>query len=157
MRGSWSFERAFLFPCTAPDIYAFFVCRKLSASVGRQKIVCLHWIEKRWQKARNSAIENVFLKRSHDKSWRLWDLEQEEEILHQEGHSAGVHAIDFQVCDCQATQHACGKRIQWLHVNFYLIFEHFISNCYDFFRYQVKLSPLSCCFVLYLGTIDRDW
>ena len=34
---------------------------------------------------------------SYDKSWRLWDLEQEAEVLHQEGHSKGVHDIAFQV------------------------------------------------------------
>lgn len=32
---------------------------------------------------------------SYDNSWRLWDLEVQEEILHQEGHSKGVHDIDF--------------------------------------------------------------
>lgn len=33
----------------------------------------------------------------YDHSWRLWDLVQEEEVLHQEGHSEGVHDITFQV------------------------------------------------------------
>lgn len=32
---------------------------------------------------------------SYDNSWRLWDLEVQEEILHQEGHSKGVHDIHF--------------------------------------------------------------
>jgi U4/U6 small nuclear ribonucleoprotein PRP4 len=32
----------------------------------------------------------------HDKSWRLWDLEQRQEVLHQEGHAKAVHAIAFQ-------------------------------------------------------------
>uniref|UniRef100_A0A3Q2EA20 Uncharacterized protein n=1 Tax=Cyprinodon variegatus TaxID=28743 RepID=A0A3Q2EA20_CYPVA len=31
----------------------------------------------------------------YDNSWRLWDLEVQEEILHQEGHSKGVHDISF--------------------------------------------------------------
>jgi U4/U6 small nuclear ribonucleoprotein PRP4 len=35
---------------------------------------------------------------SYDHSWRLWDLETQEEILHQEGHSKAVHDITFQ-CD----------------------------------------------------------
>lgn len=32
----------------------------------------------------------------YDHSWRLWDLEQKQEVLHQEGHSKGVHCIAFQ-------------------------------------------------------------
>lgn len=32
---------------------------------------------------------------SYDHSWRLWDLEAQEEILHQEGHSKGVYDIAF--------------------------------------------------------------
>ncbi|XP_029942701.1 U4/U6 small nuclear ribonucleoprotein Prp4 [Salarias fasciatus] len=32
---------------------------------------------------------------SYDNSWRLWDLEVQEEILHQEGHSKGVHDLSF--------------------------------------------------------------
>jgi U4/U6 small nuclear ribonucleoprotein PRP4 len=35
---------------------------------------------------------------SYDRSWRLWDLETQEEILHQEGHTKAVHDIAFQ-CD----------------------------------------------------------
>ncbi|EZA53715.1 hypothetical protein DMN91_007730 [Ooceraea biroi] len=34
----------------------------------------------------------------HDASWRLWDLEQQVEVLHQEGHARAVHCISFQ-CD----------------------------------------------------------
>ncbi|CAF4840519.1 unnamed protein product [Rotaria socialis] len=34
----------------------------------------------------------------HDHSWRLWDLETQEEILPQEGHSKAVHDITFH-CD----------------------------------------------------------
>ena len=33
----------------------------------------------------------------YDASWRLWDLEAETEILHQEGHLKAVHDISFQV------------------------------------------------------------
>lgn len=33
----------------------------------------------------------------YDNSWRLWDLEQKQEVLHQEGHSKPVHCIAFQV------------------------------------------------------------
>lgn len=33
----------------------------------------------------------------YDSSWRLWDLEQKQEVLHQEGHSRAVHCIAFQV------------------------------------------------------------
>ncbi|XP_034939357.1 U4/U6 small nuclear ribonucleoprotein Prp4 [Chelonus insularis] len=33
----------------------------------------------------------------YDSSWRLWDLEQQEEVLHQEGHTKAVHCISFQV------------------------------------------------------------
>ena len=33
----------------------------------------------------------------YDNSWRLWDLETTEEVLHQEGHSKAVHCIAFQV------------------------------------------------------------
>lgn len=32
-----------------------------------------------------------------DHSWRLWDLEQKQEVLHQEGHSRGVYSIGFQI------------------------------------------------------------
>jgi U4/U6 small nuclear ribonucleoprotein PRP4 len=39
-----------------------------------------------------------FIVFSYDHSWRLWDLETQEEILHQEGHSKAVHDITFQ-CD----------------------------------------------------------
>ena len=31
----------------------------------------------------------------YDHSWRLWDLEQLTEVLHQEGHSGPVYDIDF--------------------------------------------------------------
>ena len=34
---------------------------------------------------------------SFDKSWRLWDLEAQDEILHQEGHSQPVYDIAFQI------------------------------------------------------------
>ncbi len=37
----------------------------------------------------------VFIFISYDNSWRLWDLEAQEEILHQEGHSKGVHDLHF--------------------------------------------------------------
>ena len=33
---------------------------------------------------------------SFDNSWRLWDLEAQDEILHQEGHSGPVYDICFQ-------------------------------------------------------------
>lgn len=33
-----------------------------------------------------------------DNSWRLWDLEQGEEVLHQEGHCKPVYCMSFQ-CD----------------------------------------------------------
>jgi U4/U6 small nuclear ribonucleoprotein PRP4 len=33
----------------------------------------------------------------YDASWRLWDLQQKQEVLHQEGHSKAVHAIAFQI------------------------------------------------------------
>ncbi|KAJ8687214.1 hypothetical protein QAD02_023008 [Eretmocerus hayati] len=32
----------------------------------------------------------------YDSSWRLWDLEQQVEVLHQEGHTRPVHCISFQ-------------------------------------------------------------
>lgn len=32
----------------------------------------------------------------YDSSWRLWDLQQKQEVLHQEGHAKPVHAIAFQ-------------------------------------------------------------
>ncbi|XP_059081133.1 U4/U6 small nuclear ribonucleoprotein Prp4-like [Tigriopus californicus] len=32
----------------------------------------------------------------YDNSWRMFDLESQEEILHQEGHSKAVHCIGFQ-------------------------------------------------------------
>ena len=38
----------------------------------------------------------LYLISSFDSSWRLWDLEAQEEILHQEGHSKAVYSIDFQ-------------------------------------------------------------
>ena len=38
----------------------------------------------------------TFLFLSYDNSWRLWDLEAQEEILHQEGHSKPVYDIAFQ-------------------------------------------------------------
>ncbi|XP_015585441.1 U4/U6 small nuclear ribonucleoprotein Prp4 isoform X2 [Cephus cinctus] len=37
-----------------------------------------------------------------DASWRLWDLEQQAEVLHQEGHARAVHCISFQ-CDGSVT------------------------------------------------------
>ena len=33
----------------------------------------------------------------YDNSWRLWDVEARDEILHQEGHSKPVHDISFQI------------------------------------------------------------
>lgn len=38
----------------------------------------------------------------YDASWRLWDLEQKQEVLHQEGHAKAVHCIAFQ-CDGSVT------------------------------------------------------
>lgn len=32
----------------------------------------------------------------YDSSWRLWDLEQKTEVLHQEGHAKAVHCLGFQ-------------------------------------------------------------
>lgn len=32
----------------------------------------------------------------YDASWRLWDLEQKTEVLHQEGHAKAVHCLSFQ-------------------------------------------------------------
>lgn len=32
----------------------------------------------------------------YDASWRLWDLEQKQEVLHQEGHARSVYCITFQ-------------------------------------------------------------
>lgn len=32
----------------------------------------------------------------YDSSWRLWDLEQRQEVLHQEGHAKAVHCLAFQ-------------------------------------------------------------
>lgn len=32
----------------------------------------------------------------YDASWRFWDLEQKQEVLHQEGHAKAVHCIAFQ-------------------------------------------------------------
>lgn len=32
----------------------------------------------------------------YDASWRLWDLEQKQEVLHQEGHAKAVHCLAFQ-------------------------------------------------------------
>uniref|UniRef100_A0A1A9WTI4 Pre-mRNA processing factor 4 (PRP4)-like domain-containing protein n=1 Tax=Glossina brevipalpis TaxID=37001 RepID=A0A1A9WTI4_9MUSC len=32
----------------------------------------------------------------YDASWRLWDLEQKTEVLHQEGHAKSVHCLAFQ-------------------------------------------------------------
>uniref|UniRef100_A0A8D1BHN8 Pre-mRNA splicing tri-snRNP complex factor PRPF4 n=1 Tax=Sus scrofa TaxID=9823 RepID=A0A8D1BHN8_PIG len=41
-------------------------------------------------------VDRIFqLQQFYDRSWRLWDLEAQEEILHQEGHSMGVYDIAF--------------------------------------------------------------
>lgn len=40
----------------------------------------------------------IFYLNSFDNSWRLWDLERKEEILHQEGHSKPVYDASLQ-CD----------------------------------------------------------
>ena len=48
---------------------------------------------------------------SFDMSWRLWDLEAQEEILHQEGHSRPVYSIGFQcdgsLCATGYVNHVC--------------------------------------------------
>lgn len=49
---------------------------------------------------------------SMDNSWRLWDLEAQDEILHQEGHSKGVFDIAFQ---CDGALAATGYVIQMSH------------------------------------------
>lgn len=38
----------------------------------------------------------VLASTSHDKTWRLWDIETRKELLLQEGHSAQVYALSFQ-------------------------------------------------------------
>ena len=35
----------------------------------------------------------------YDSSWRLWDLEQQAEVLHQEGHTKPVHCIRYKYID----------------------------------------------------------
>lgn len=32
-----------------------------------------------------------------DGSWRLWDLEQRQEVLHQEGHCKPIYCISYQI------------------------------------------------------------
>ncbi len=71
---------------------------------------------------------------SYDHSWRLWDLETQEEILHQEGHSKAVHDITFQ-CDGSLSATAYVKQRmnlfdlniyglgEWMHMVVYGIFE----------------------------------
>jgi U4/U6 small nuclear ribonucleoprotein PRP4 len=70
----------------------------------------------------------------YDHSWRLWDLETQEEILHQEGHSKAVHDITFQ-CDGSLTATAYVIYLfnfefsyssfieEWMHMVVYGIFE----------------------------------
>ena len=52
---------------------------------------CLVDLEHRWMLISGSLF-------SYDHSWRMWDLESQEEVLHQEGHSKAVHDVTFQ-CD----------------------------------------------------------
>jgi len=33
---------------------------------------------------------------SHDKTWRLWDIEHKKELLIQEGHSGEIYTLAFQ-------------------------------------------------------------
>ncbi|ELU16587.1 hypothetical protein CAPTEDRAFT_226300 [Capitella teleta] len=72
------------------------------ASTGTQKQAKLQELHK---KMRTLSIESSQIGDSRpisfvdfDKSWRLWDLEAQEEVLHQEGHSEPVYDISFQ-CD----------------------------------------------------------
>ena len=47
----------------------------------------------------DNALNQVYIFfHSHDNSWRLWDVEQQVEVLYQEGHSRPVLDIAFQ-CD----------------------------------------------------------
>ena len=45
---------------------------------------------------RHCSSELIALTSSFDHSWRLWDLEVQDEVLHQEGHSKPVYDIAFQ-------------------------------------------------------------
>lgn len=47
------------------------------------------------QSPADSTTPSFYFSCSYDHSWRLWDLEAQEEILHQEGHSKGVYDIAF--------------------------------------------------------------
>jgi len=44
----------------------------------------------------NQFMSGFHCLNSFDNSWRLWDLEATQEILHQEGHSKPVYDIAFQ-------------------------------------------------------------
>ena len=67
----------------------------------------------------------------YDASWRLWDLEVEAEVLHQEGHLKGVHDIAFQVSffltfDFRDQKNLCfrktvpwSRQLAWMHTEEY--------------------------------------
>ena len=44
----------------------------------------------------NRVCQSFIIFFSFDNSWRLWDLEAADEILHQEGHSRPVYCVAFQ-------------------------------------------------------------
>ena len=72
---------------------------------------------------------------SYDHSWRLWDLETQEEILHQEGHSKAVHDVTFQ-CDgsLSATAYVPKKRDLFQLKTFYFLEEWMPMVVYGIFE-----------------------
>lgn len=56
----------------------------------------------------------------HDASWRLWDLEQQAEVLHQEGHARAVHCIRYIFID--VLLFICLVNSYCASINFYYMF-----------------------------------
>ena len=58
---------------------------------------------------------------SHDNTWRLFDIEQNEEVLYQEGHTRAVYDVDFQADGALAAT-GCVYCVLWTFMQIYVKF-----------------------------------
>lgn len=86
----------------------------------------------------------------HDSSWRLWDLEQQVEVLHQEGHARAVHCIRYSIFSNRILLHLFDCLIVIYELNFiiHLCF-YLVSNVMEAFALQVA-TTLSVEFGIYV-------
>jgi len=78
----------------------------------------------------------------YDASWRLWDLEQQAEVLHQEGHARAVHCIRYISLHTSLVYYLFINLFIIL-INFYYIFACLAFNVTEAFAQQAVTTLLA--------------